>query len=161
MITQERLKKKLSYDPETGDWVWFNCSLHNTRRNGQIAGNLRDDGYRLIRIDGTRYYSSRLAFLYMTGKWPKDEVDHIDRDPSNDRWNNLREATSSMNKFNTKTRSSCGYRGVYPCGNRWQVMAGGCYLGLYDSLEEAIIVRDAAAVQMAGDFAVLNERILT
>lgn len=100
MITAERLRTILEYNPDTGDWIWLDPPNHNTRLKGQTAGNLRSDGYRAIRIDGALYYSSRLACLYMTGEWPIEEMDHKDRDPSNDRWSNLREASSSLNKRN-------------------------------------------------------------
>ena len=100
MITATRLREILHYDPETGVWTWIDPPKHNSRLTGQVAGNVRSDGYRLIRIRSVAYYSSRLACLYMTGEWPKEEMDHIDRNPSNDQWSNLREATSSDNKYN-------------------------------------------------------------
>lgn len=100
MITGTRLQNILHYDPETGIWIWVRPANHNSRLTGKQAGNLRPDGYRTIRIDGVAYYASRLACLWMLGRWPDEEMDHIDRDPSNDRWNNLREADSSLNKRN-------------------------------------------------------------
>lgn len=155
MLTQERLKQLLSYNPETGEWFWINAPLHNTRCNGKRAGNMRRDGYRLIRIGGVAYYSGRLAVLYMSGKWPEEEVDHKDRDPSNDRWENLREATSSQNKYN-REMSYEGFRGVYPCGAKWQVQVGGSYYGVFEDVEVALALRDATAISLAGDFAFLN-----
>lgn len=157
MLTQERLRYLLWYNPETGEWRWLNPPNHNTRLRGQIAGNRRPDGYLKIRIGGFAYYSSHLACLYMLGHLPAEEMDHKDRDPSNDRWHNLREATSSENKWNRQNRAL--YRGVYPCGKKWQVMAGRAgYLGVYDSLEEAMAIRDAAALSQAGEFAILNNQ---
>jgi hypothetical protein len=93
----------------------------------------------------------------MTGKWPDAEIDHVDRDPSNDAWANLREATSSENKWNRDTGYS-GYRGVYPSGSKWQVQVGGVYIGMFDNLNEAIELRDLIATNVAGPFAVLNTR---
>lgn len=162
MIRQERLKELLEYDPETGDWIWINAPKHNTRHNGKVAGHLRRDGYRLIRIGGVAYYTGRLAFLYMTGHWPKDEVDHIDRDPSNDKWVNLREATSSDNKCNQtlSPRNTSGFRGISWNGalQKWVAYANTSQLGSFNSIEEAIAARDAAAKQIQGDFAQLNMR---
>ena len=100
MLTRERMIKCLRYDPDTGLFIWINPPKHNRKLLGQIAGNVRSDGYRKIRIAGIAYYASHLACLYMTGKLPDEEMDHIDRDPSNDRWDNLREANSSLNKRN-------------------------------------------------------------
>lgn len=109
MITQERLRYLLHYDPETGEWTWLNPPNHNTRLIGLIAGHVRPDGYRQIRIAGVAYYSSRLACLYMTGEWPAEEMDHIDRDPNNDEWINLRQASSSMNKWNQERHLSSNF----------------------------------------------------
>jgi len=100
MLTGSRLEQMLHYDPETGMWTWIKAPNHNSNLNGHEAGNIRLDGYRKIRIDGFAYYASRLACLWMTGRWPVEEMDHIDRDPSNDCWSNLREASSSLNKLN-------------------------------------------------------------
>src|SRR5258708_29459456 len=114
MLTQKTLQEILSYDPETGIWIWINPPNHNRRLLGKVAGNIAADGYRKIRIDRVLYISSRLAFLYMIGGWPKEEMDHIDRDSSNDRWVNLREATGYENKYNCSLRSdnTTGYKGV-------------------------------------------------
>ena len=100
MITGAQLEHMLHYDPDTGIWTWVNPPVHNSKLKGQVAGTVREDGYRTIRIQREAYYASRLACLWMTGKWPVEEMDHIDRDPSNDCWSNLREASSSLNKRN-------------------------------------------------------------
>lgn len=155
MLTQEYLKHLLHYDPETGVWTWLNPPNHNTRLKGKIAGNRRSDGYLRIRIGGQLYYASRLACLYMLGKLPDEEMDHKDRDPSNDKWINLREATSSQNKYNRSDDGSL--RGVYRSGDKWWAMAGrDNYLGIFDTLEDAVAARDSAVLMLGGDFAVLN-----
>lgn len=99
MLTGTQLQA-LEYIPETGEWFWRDPPAHNSKLKDKLAGNLRSDGYRTIRIGGEAYYASRLAFLWMLGRWPYEEADHIDRDPSNDKWSNLRDATSSLNKLN-------------------------------------------------------------
>ncbi|SRR6266478_2847292 len=154
MLTQDRLKQLLSYDPDTGLWVWIFCPPPNQRHTGTQAGNRRSDGYLKIRIDGFAYYSSHLACLYMTGKLPDEEMDHEDNDPNNDKWSNLREATSSQNKYN---RRYLGLRGVYRRGNKWMVIVGlSNYLGMFNCFGQALIARDAEAKRLGGDFAVLN-----
>jgi hypothetical protein len=71
MITQERLKDLLHYDPETGFF---------SRPNGTPTSRVPTvNGYVMIMIKGKRYYAHRLAFLYMIGRWPLYEVDHINR----------------------------------------------------------------------------------
>ena len=155
MITQERVKHLLHYNPEMGIWTWLNPPSPNARLKGRQAGHRRPDGYRVIRIGGAPYYSSRLACLYMTGRMPIEEMDHIDRNPSNDRWANLREANRSQNKYNRVVFP--GLRGVYRTGSRWWAQIGRSgYLGVFDTIEEAIAARDAAAIKLGGDFAILN-----
>lgn len=100
MLTGTRLESCLHYDPDAGLFTWINPPNHNSRLKGHIAGCIRSDGYRKIRIGGLDYYASRLACLWMLGRFPDEEMDHIDRDPSNDQWSNLREADSSLNKRN-------------------------------------------------------------
>lgn len=100
MITASYIEKCLHYAPETGVFTWVNPPNHNSNLRGQRAGTVRPDGYRTIRLGGRAYYASRLACAWMLGKWPDEEMDHIDRDPTNDKWSNLREATSSLNKRN-------------------------------------------------------------
>lgn len=153
MLTGSQLERLLHYDPDIGLWTWSNHHSVNPRHRGQEAGYVRSDGYRIIRIGGVAHYSGRLAFLYMKGYWP-EEVDHEDRDPRNDKWTNLREATSSLNKYN---RGGDSLRGVYTSGSKWWAMVGRYnYLGVFDTLEDAIIARDTEALRLAGPFAVLN-----
>jgi hypothetical protein len=102
-LTKDRLREVLSYNPDTGVWIWIKKTSKKILI-GDIAGNVKDGKYRQIKIDGFLYYAHVLAWLYMTGEWPKGEIDHKDNNGSKDdnRWCNLREATSSQNKFNTE-----------------------------------------------------------
>ena len=157
MLTQARLKQLLSYNPETGDWIWISAPLRHTHRIGTSAGCITPEGRLAIRIGGQSYLASRLAFLYMTGEWPKEVMDHINRDPGDDRWCNLREATSSENNFNRTIGN--GYRGIRAKGKKWVArVANGIYLGIFDTVEEAVAARDVAASQIAGNFASLNRK---
>jgi hypothetical protein len=110
MLTQKRLKYLLRYVPETGKWTWI------VRRNGvrnDFAGTPDGLGYIQIRIDGIKYRSCRLAFLYMTGKFPDQFVDHINRVKNDDRWENLRNATQSQNAVNAIRKRGKLPRGVH------------------------------------------------
>ena len=111
MLTQEYLKKILHYDPSTGDWTWL--ITVPGRKQGEPAGGRRPDGYGRIGINNKRYLMHRLAFLYMTGEFP-EEVDHIDQNPRNDRWNNLRSVSHSQNMMNSSMQSNnkLGIKGV-------------------------------------------------
>ena len=112
MLTQERLKEVLHYDPETGIFVW-RVSPTNCVRLGSAAGT-HNKGYIQIRVDGTIYHAHRLSWLYMTGRFPKDQIDHINRVRDDNRFINLREASSGQNAQNTAKRQNnkSGFLGV-------------------------------------------------
>jgi hypothetical protein len=114
-ITQEELKKRLSYDPLTGYLTWI---APNTKRwLGKKAGYLcPKDGYILIRIKGRIYPAHRLAMLYMNGVFPTHDTDHKDGVRNNNAYENLRCATRSENNQNQRRPRSdnkSGYLGVY------------------------------------------------
>jgi len=146
VLTQARLKELLSYDPETGLWVWL-CG-HN---KGQIAGTINSKGHRQIYVDGKLQRSARLAWVYMTGSWPRNIVDHKNRVPDDDRWENLREATLSQNGFNR--RAITEFKGVQkrPSGSKY-------YLGTYDTAEEVHEAYIEAAKAQYGEFACGGEQ---
>jgi hypothetical protein len=112
-LTQKRLKEVLHYDPETGDFIW-RVSLNRSTHVGDIAGYI-NHGYIEIGIDCRRHYAHRLAFLYMEGYFPEHTVDHIDRYPDNNKWENLRHVTQSCNARNTGLfrHNKSGITGVY------------------------------------------------
>jgi hypothetical protein len=95
----------------------------------------------------------------MTGEWPKDQIDHINRIKDDDRWENLREATQSQNSFNREWAEANGeLRGIRPHGHQFAVSIGNQYLGLHETLEEAKAVRDKALETRAGPFAVIERK---
>jgi hypothetical protein len=156
MLTVERLREVLHYDPETGDWRW---RLSNGRRAiaGEAAGYLNDEGRRCIGIDWHTYKASRLAWLYMTGEWPSGEIDHKNRKPADDRWANLRDATRAQNQINNGLRANntTGATGVYQRGDRWQAYIGArpkIYLGVFGTREEAQEAYRKAAIERYGEF---------
>ena len=108
-LPRDTLVSLLDYNRDTGDFRW-----KSPRRGvveGSLAGCLDSRGYRLIKINGKTYFAHRLAILYVSGEWPLYTVDHIDRDPSNNRYDNLRVCSASDNMFNRSPRRK--YRGVY------------------------------------------------
>ena len=159
-LTAERLRELLLYDPETGVFTWRKLT-GKKGFVGKIAGCRAEvDGRVLIGIDGGRYRAHRLAWLYMTGEWPA-EVDHIDGNPSNNRWRNLRLANRRDQSANTKRRSdnSSGLKGVvwHPQTRKWRVQIK-CtgfkkHVGLYSTKEEAAQAYMEAARVRFGDFA--------
>jgi hypothetical protein len=123
MLTQEKLKSLLTYVPESGQFFWNESG--KGREASLDAGTLLPTGYIHITIEGERYVAHRLAWLYMTGVFPEEELDHIDRDRANNIWLNLREATRSENAMNQQIRTDniSGHRGI--CWdkqkNKWKV----------------------------------------
>lgn len=113
LLTADYLRSQLTYKPEEGVFRW-KVSNSNKITVGDVAGNLNShSGYRYINITISgkhcRFMAHRLAWLYIYGVWPKDHVDHIDRDNSNNRIGNLREATLLENQYNkTKQKSVNG-----------------------------------------------------
>jgi hypothetical protein len=111
--TAKRLRELLSYDPAGGNFYWrVDAGRWGSIKAGTLAGSRRKDGRIQIWIDGRLYFAHRLAWLYMTGSWPAAEIDHRDTDVSNNRWDNLREATSSQNKCNRSGDGLVGFKGV-------------------------------------------------
>lgn len=137
MITQERLKQLLHYDPDTGVFV------SNFKR--RQVGSLTEKNYVRLNLDKRLYMAHRMAWLYMTGEFPKREIDHIDGDRSNNKWVNLRLATRKQNMENIGLfcTNTSGYRGViwYRRNNKWgaTVFHNGKrhFGGLFDSREQA------------------------
>lgn len=118
-LAQKRLKELLHYDPETGIFTWIARILsqgRTTRLAGRIAGSINKiTGYRFIGINRKTFLASRLAWLYMEGYFPENDIDHINRIRHDDRWANLRHVAHQCNSRNCKKRidNTSGITGVY------------------------------------------------
>jgi len=111
-LTYDRLKEVLFYDQNTGIFLWKYSK--QSRFVGEIAGSKNNKGYRSISIDGVLYKEHRLAWFYVYGKWPENEIDHINRIKIDNKISNLREVTKSQNRqnINVKKNNKSGCRGV-------------------------------------------------
>ena len=159
-LSQSELKSVVSYEPETGNFYWIISKQGVTI--GQIAGSSLKAGYRRILINGYLYQTSHLAFLYMTGSLPSPdrEVDHIDRNPANDSWNNLRLVDRFQNRWNRSIHknNTSGVKGVRQIHNgKWKayIRANGkaVHLGYFNTIEEAAIIRREAEQKYYGKYA--------
>ncbi len=137
MIAQELLKERYSYDPLTGLFT-NNNTLSPTAVKGSVAGCVANNGYVHLRINGVTYVAHRLVWLYMYGKLPDGNIDHINRIRDDNRLANLRDVSQSTNTHNKtpgkkgcKRTKSGKYHAVIKINNK-QV-----YLGTYDTQEEA------------------------
>lgn len=94
----------IQYCPNTGQFTWIKSPATNIKV-GQIAGTINKLGYVIIGYNYKTYYAHRLAFKLMGEDIDGYEVDHIDHDPTNNRWDNLRIVSSSQNKHNSRGHS--------------------------------------------------------
>ena len=157
MITQERLKHVLNYDPETGIFTWLGIIKYNVTK-GSKAG-CAGSHYHHIGIDRANYYAHRLAWLFVTGRWPKKQIDHINGDGFDNRIKNLRESTHYENMRNRKKskKTKTGFKGVVFEGNRFAAQIGYnhsvIYIGSYGTPEEAHKAYCKKADELFGEFA--------
>ncbi len=143
-LTVERLGEVLSYEPEMGLFRWKRRTS-NRVKVGDVAGRMNGNGYIRISIDGGHYYAHRLAWLWANGAWPEFEVDHRDGDRSNNRIENIRQASHAENGQNQALRATntSGRHGVswsrQHCKWAAYIVSGGKkrHLGLFDCLDKA------------------------
>lgn len=158
MLTQERLRETLSYDKDTGLFTWVKPQ-RRTDRLGQTAG-FDVNGYVGICIGLKKYMAHRLAWLYVTGEWPSDEIDHRNRVRSDNRFDNLRSATHHKNTFNQSLRKNIsGVTGVAwdAVNEKWRahISPNGkmISLGRHIELSDAVSARRLAEAKYFGEFA--------
>lgn len=159
-MKQEYLKEIIDYNPDIGTFIWKIQKAHCIKI-GDTAGCLaKSNGYIGIQINGKIYKAHRLAWFYMTGKWPKNQIDHINHVRDDNRFVNLREATRSENLYNSPIykNNTSKYKGVSwnKRDHKWQ-----CYikinkktkfLGCFLSLLEASEAYEKAAKEFHGEF---------
>jgi len=134
-LDQTTLKELLFYNPDTGVFTWTDAAFRRVRN--KKAGSVAKP-YIYIRLFGKTYAAHRLAFLYMTGNWPTSLVDHKNRNPVDNSWENLREITYSGNMENQKIRQ--GFYVDKRDGRFYSeisVRKKKIFLGGFDSEEEA------------------------
>lgn len=150
MLSQTRLKELLIYDKDTGVFTW------RRRRGGKAAvgrsAGARDSyGYVVIRLDGVLYKAHRLAWFYSHGAWPEENIDHINRNKSDNRLKNLRLAGQSLNMHNAnRIAGQSGVVGVTWDSRRrkWcariKIAYVSKFLGRFDTKNAAIKAREDA-----------------
>lgn len=176
LLSAEVLRQLLRYEPETGKLFWkarpasmFPSDLSAVLWNGKWAGKealTASNGYGYPRgeILGRSYLAHRVIWCMQTGSWPVEHVDHINRDRSCNRWDNLREASRSENSCNraSKENSTSQFLGVSWAADRKKWVAriseknGYRHLGTFNFEKAAALAYDDAARISHGKFARLN-----
>lgn len=173
IVTMEELKGVLHYDPATGIFIRLVDTPHIASRIGIVGSRAGDRAgspiyrrggmklHRTINLLRRKYTEHRLAWFYMTSCWPEKQIDHINGDPFDNRWCNLREATTAENQKNRgkpRTNTS-GFKGViwHKGAKKWlaQIVCDGKshYLGLFTDINEAVRVHREAELCLFGEFA--------
>lgn len=152
------LRTRLSYDDETGNFTWIKHRLK--KMLGKKAGGAHSNGYIRIRVDGVSYFAHRLAFMFIHDRLPDGEIDHINRDKTDNRICNLRGSTIAENRSNcTARKKRCGtLKGCYfsKKHNKWLAQAHKDkkrhYIGLFDTEYEAHQAYTEVARKLHGEF---------
>ncbi len=162
----EKMKAALRYDPESGLFHWL--VDNGPVSAGDQAGCVAPSGYVMIGWDYRNYRAHRLAWLFMTGDWPPKgkEIDHRNRQKSDNRWSNLRLADRVQNGANitVKSDNKSGVRGVYRNQKRgiWEASIRVNYkriwLGEHATIEAAAEARAKAEKIHYGEFAPTGDR---
>ena len=159
MLTQEQLKTKLIYSPDTGEFSWVD-SCNVRAKLGKKPGSLTNHGYISIRLFGNSYLAHVLAWIYMKGSMPSSKLDHIDTNKTNNRWGNIRPATNAQNVQNTGLRAhnKSGFKGVswYKSRSKWKAecQANGKrkHIGYFEKIEDAAFAYAKVAKELHGEF---------
>lgn len=172
MIDLAYIKTRVAYDHETGDFTWLPKierngydRRFNAEKAGRKAGNINNQGYVRIKIDGVTYAGHRLAWWLFYGEPPSRDIDHKNRKRHDNRISNLRLATPTLNGANQSlaTNNTSGAKGVYLVKGlgRWRARlfftGGSISLGTYTTREEAKAAYIQGAANMFGDYATDGE----
>lgn len=150
MITHKELFDLFEYDLKTGHLL----------RDGKPVGTPHSLGYLKVKLQQRTYFVHRLVFMYCYGRWPI-RVDHVDRDKTNNRLENLRECSHETNNANRglMQSNSSGFKGVHwsKSANLWRSQVGYKVIGHFKDKKEAAVAYDKAAVEQYGSAAVTNK----
>ncbi len=150
----------LNYNPQTGEWNWIKKTPRRERvgRCDKFYGRRHR---RVVTFQNTVYFSHRLAWFYMTGRWPKEQIDHRDSNSDNNSWTNLREATNRQNSWNRQKslRAQSIFKGVHwhKRDRRWEaritINGKTRYLGTFKTAKKAREAYITVAKKHFGEFA--------
>lgn len=155
---KERLHATYSYDTETG---------YLTRISGRYSGVVQkvvaSNGYLVTYFEGRNVKVHRVVWAMHNGRWPDDQIDHIDGNKQNNLISNLRQASQMQNAKNHRSSdvNTCKPKGIWI--NRHGKFCADIYadgervhLGSHQTIDEAAHAYNKAAIRLHGEFACLN-----
>jgi len=157
LIDVELARKTFAYNKEAGE---LSKISGRAPRNGKIGGIKRSGTeksarhYLRLKLGGKFVYAHRLIWVIVTGEQPED-IDHIDGNGLNNKWNNLRSVSHSMNGRNQKLPSNnkSGIAGIFQRkeNGRWRakitVEGKVINLGTFKDKNDAIEARKQAEIE--------------
>lgn len=161
LLALDFIKRILFYCPINGKFFWIEKRGRNPKTGavGTRAGMLHKTGYRILTINKRQFKEHRVAWFYMTGEWPKNQIDHINGIKNDNRFCNLRNADSYQNARNvSKTKKNkSGYKGVVKNRKKFEASIstnnGRIFLGCFKTKEDAFEAYKNAAILEHGEYA--------
>ena len=153
-VNFEYVNEYLSYDKETGNL--YQKKKRPKVKVGQLAGGITPYGYRFIQLNGRKYPAHHIVWMFETGAFPSQTLDHIDGNPLNNKFSNLREVTTKQNTENRgkQKNNKTGYKGV-SFNNRLQKYVAQIqhnyqpiYIGIYQTAYEAHLAYEEKAKEL-------------
>jgi hypothetical protein len=144
MITQQEIKELFDY--KDGELYWKVKPLRG--EIGDLAGHVRKDKRKVVGLKSRYFYTYRLIYLMHFGELP-NLIDHIDKNPLNNKIENLRKATKSQNALNSNTKNVSWIKNR----KKWKVQANKKHIGYFENLELAELVAIMAKEKYYGGFA--------
>lgn len=159
MLTQAELKSYLHYSPDTGIFTRIYSASPNAKIGHQYSC-VGSNGYINIRIQYKNRLAHRLAWLYIYGEWPKEQIDHINGIKTDNRICNLRQANNSQNNLNIgiQKNNTSGYKCVawIKHAKKWRASCWynnkNKFLGYFSTAEQASEAYEAFAKLHLGEF---------
>ena len=150
-LMQKDIASVFNYNAKTGE-------IH-TARGRRVGFKIKSQGYTAVWYEGRNVLAHRLAWFLTYGEWPNSNIDHINGDPSDNRLANLRLASPSENRANSRANKNnkSGLKGVQFRNGRWRakITHGGCtrHLGVFDDPAQANAAYLSAAKAIYGEYA--------